>query len=354
MATLATCFVTCAGLPEVVWLPSSTTSSGATISTSVPVGAQIAYATTHTNYFGATGCTMKSLVKPTPSSSGQPPNAVPCTLPASISGSKYQITPVVYVPNSSAPKYHTCDPVAASVANAQNFRFVCSTLAGKDLNNGQNTLLWNTPRGAPISMATRRLMKGPLSSTPLYILNPAKATTTTTPTTYKYITSTWNSTYTQPTKTDMIRITTATVTTFCTATTTVTVSGRPGNITARHEDWAQEPSLTVLPFDEYQIPDASFVDSNIPESELEIREVEAPPELPMRIKRAPTLGKPDAIYPPYANNTIFVSSIHTSTITLTDTKRFTLTASPGTVTRTTSVALITQEIITVTKTVTKA
>lgn len=43
------------------------------------------------------------------------------------------------------------------------------------------------------------------------------------------------------------------------------------------------------------------------------------PDLPMRIKRAVTIGRPDETYPPYRTATVYVRSIFTSTITSTKT-----------------------------------
>ena len=141
---VATCWLVIPALPSV-----TTVSSAGSIVSKMPT---FAYDPSHTNYFGGTSIKLLSLGQPTPYT-GQAYSTVKCTVPASIAGKAYAVTPIVYVPRSVSSKFvsrdqYTCDPIPAASINAGNIKFGCTGLPGKSMGNGAHTIGWITPSGA--------------------------------------------------------------------------------------------------------------------------------------------------------------------------------------------------------------
>ncbi|KAG7284390.1 hypothetical protein NEMBOFW57_010763 [Staphylotrichum longicolle] len=152
------------------------------------VPATLAYAPTNTNYFGVVTAT------------GPASATAPCTLPLSVSGKAYAVTPVVYVPRAAPGNIYpweygkldnyTCDPIPAASINKGNFQFACKSLRGKDMGQGFHIISWNLPTAAGISIKPYNFIAYPPTSTPKYVVNTAKAKTTLVPTTNAVVTTT--------------------------------------------------------------------------------------------------------------------------------------------------------------------
>ncbi|KAL2125939.1 hypothetical protein VTI74DRAFT_2183 [Chaetomium olivicolor] len=300
------------------------------IESGYPVPATLAYAPTNTNYFGGISCGLSSLVTTT-----WPATATAqCTLPPSVSGKAYSVTPVVYVPRTVSGNIYpwqygkldnyTCDPIPAASINKGNFQFACKSLRGKDMGQGFHTISWNLPTAAGISIEPYNFIAYPPTSTPKYVVNTAKAKTALVPTTSAVVTTTRTVT---EVRTVTVRVTTRTTTCFYTVTATPPpVSGRRlgradssnlqlgPRVPVRRAGGAdvQPGSDSVFNVDFDAGHDRSHDDhgtNNNTDMVMELKERAA--------SAAPTIGKPDFTYPPYGVTTIYVRSISTSLYTVT-------------------------------------
>ncbi|KAK4031358.1 hypothetical protein C8A01DRAFT_21401 [Parachaetomium inaequale] len=321
---LPTCFVNIPALPTALY-------SGALVAQP-----WFAYAPTHTNYFGATSCGLSSYVKPTPSTAYQPSSTAPCTLPPSVSGSTYSVTPVIYVPRttSSTLTYapYTCDAIPAASINKGNFKFACKGLRGKDVGYGLHTISWSLPTDAgsiqPVTFWAR-----PPTSTPKYVVNTALARTTLVPVTSVTVHATRTETMTPV---SYVRIPTATSTYTCFVTVTATPVASPplrhnGNDTRTDSDPEIFVSDSVVAHDDGN-GNGNNDDTTEPDTEI--------------AAATPTIGRPDYTYPPYGVTTIYVKSFSTRTTTWFDTVYKTAPA----ITSTTSYLSYTVATVTVTRT----
>ncbi|KAK3293839.1 uncharacterized protein B0H64DRAFT_433137 [Chaetomium fimeti] len=286
-----TCFLTIPALATTV------------IESGYRVPATLAYAPTNTDYFGATSCGLSSLVTTT----WPPTEKARCTLPPSVSGQAYSVTPVVYVPRA-APGHtepwdyskldnYTCDPISPASINKGSFQFACKDLRGKDMGQGFHTISWVLPTAVGISISTYHFNAYPPISTPTYVVNTAKAKTTLVPTTSAVVTTTRTVT---AVSTVTVRTTTRTTTCFYTA--TVTPTPTPPPVSGRGV--GRPGSSNPQPDSDSELP---ISDSESAVMDLKERAVSA----------APTIGKPDVTYPPYGVTTIYVKSISTSLYTIT-------------------------------------
>ncbi|KAK4031173.1 hypothetical protein C8A01DRAFT_21577 [Parachaetomium inaequale] len=294
---LPTCFISIPALPDIV-----------TVST-YPVQPLFAYAPTNTNYFGGTSCGLSSLVTPTLYS--LPTQTVKCTLPASVSGKAYSVTPVIWVPRTVSKSVYvnnpyTCDPIPAASINKGNFKFACKSLLGKDMGKGDHTISWKLPTAAG-SIRPFTFYACPPTSTPKYVVNTALAKTTLVPTTHAYVTTTSTMTVGSTTT-----VTVPTRTSTCFYTVTVAPPLGPHVRRAGGAD-VQPSSDTELPASDSVVVDVDAGHNLAHVSHGTDNSTDIVMDLKERAASAtPTIGKPDFTYPPYGVTTIYVKSISTS------------------------------------------
>ncbi|KAH6651261.1 hypothetical protein F5144DRAFT_503846 [Chaetomium tenue] len=282
---LPTCFVVIPALPSIVTLPKGSDR------------ATFAYAPTHTDYVGATLCGLSSTVTKTPFVWDEPTLKAKCSLPASVSGKAYFVTPVIFVPRSvsSTPRhtFYDCDPIPAASMNKGDFPFACKSLLGKDMGTGYHTISWMLPTAAGIFIRPFTFHVTTPTSTPEYVINTSLAMTTLVPRTEVV------ATVTTPTTWTAASTTTVTIYTYTyTCTVTVTVTPMPGPRLRRAEadvNLQPDPKL-ALPTDTDNSADTAM-------------------DLERRAAATPKMGKPDFTYPPFGVTTIYVKSISTSTYT---------------------------------------
>ncbi|KAH6632511.1 hypothetical protein F5144DRAFT_534085 [Chaetomium tenue] len=266
------------------------------------VPATLAYAPTNTNYFGATACGLNSLT-----STSYPATTAKCTLPASVSGKAYSVTPVVYVPRATPGVIdlfqrpmrvdnYTCDPIPVASMNNGNFQFSCKNLRGKDMGQGHHSISWILPAAAGVAINTYGFIAYQPISTPTYVVNSAKATTNLVPTTNGVTTYTRSFT---DTKTVRVTVTTGTTTTTC----TYTVRATATPVSGRHLARADGSNLQLGS----RIPVRHAGGADVQPAKLKERAASV----------TPAIGKPDFVYPPYGKTTIYVKSISTSLYTIT-------------------------------------
>jgi hypothetical protein len=229
------------------------------------------------------------VVTPTPSTLYQPVSTAKCTLPASVSGKPYAVTPVVYVTrtvsNTLRRTPYTCDPIPAASINKGNFQFACKTLRGKDLGFGGHTVSWVLPTAASASVYIKpyTFTARPPTTTTKYVANKTRATNGLIPMTVVTVAVTSSTTKTIP-STSTVWVPTSTSTCFK----TVTVTPVPAP-PLRRAELRPDPEL--------------------------LRKGWTPVTRVLSAARTPKIGRPDATYPPYPVTTIYVRSIYTSTYT---------------------------------------
>ncbi|KAK5657162.1 hypothetical protein OQA88_3219 [Cercophora sp. LCS_1] len=322
MVSLKTCLVNIPAIPNLI-----TVSGRQEIAT-------FAYAPTNTNYFGrmlndnAIGVAAPTRIEGYTTTT--------CTLPASISGKAYSVTPVVVF--AKAGSYSTttrkCDPVPVASINKGNFQFACKTVTAKTLESGWHTISWQVPAAASVSIIHNLFPVVQPSTTPVYVVSPARASTTLVPTTAKGVDVTVSTTRTLQTTTSYVRIVTSTST--CSVTTTVTPPTVPLRRRQVHDT---KPSV------DHNHDDGDDDDDDAKHSEMAV-------DLKRRAAATPTLAKIDYTYPPYGKTTIYVRSMSTSTYTVW--KFTTSTVTPSPVVMTTSVQDWTIHTVTVTRTPTSS
>jgi hypothetical protein len=224
----------------------------------------------------------------TPTVYGSPLATAKCTLPASVSGKPYAVTPVVYVPKSNElwPTPYTCDPIPAASINKGNFQVACKTLRGGDLGRGYHAISWVLPTAASVQIMPYTFTAAPPSTTTKYVANKSRATDGLIPMTRVTVTRSSSTTYTVP-STSTVRVATSTSTCFAT--------------------------VTVTPVSAPRLRRAEIR----PDPELLLKERAPAWTRKMSAARTPVIGRPDATYPPYPTTTIYVRSIYTSTHTTT-------------------------------------
>ena len=301
---LPICFINIPALPSIVTLSGD------------PVQARLAYAPTNTNYIGGTSCglssgqfhlfsleTCQSLTCSTVTSATPwaPTSTVKCTLPASVSGKAYSLTPVIHVPRSVSSlggivreTAYTCDPIPAASINKGNFQFACKSLRGKDIGDGFHTISWNLPTAAGITIRPYTFNAGLPTSTPTYVVNPALAKTTLVPNTDAFVTVTTSSTKTVLVSTSIVRVATGTSTCFTTVTVAPPVSGRR----LRRANGAnfQADAGHGFAHGDHGNDDGTDIVMDLNERAAAV---------------TPTIGKPDFTYPPFGITTIYVKSMST-------------------------------------------
>ncbi|KAK4233057.1 hypothetical protein C8A03DRAFT_39260 [Achaetomium macrosporum] len=289
-------------------LPSSINWSG------YPVQARLAYAPTNTNYIGGTSCGLSSLTSTAP---WAPTSTVKCTLPASVSGKAYSLTPVVHVPRSVSSlggivreTAYTCDPIPAASINKGNFQFACKSLRGKDVGDGFHTISWKLPTAAGITIRPYTFNAGLPTSTPTYVVNPALAKTTLIPKTDAYVTVTTSSTKTLLVSTSTVRVATGTSTCFTTVTVAPPVSGRRlrraggANLQPDSDPELLESDSVVIDVDAgHDLARDDHGNDDGTDIVMDLNERAA--------AATPTIGKPDFTYPPFGITTIYVKSMST-------------------------------------------
>ncbi|KAK4201054.1 hypothetical protein QBC40DRAFT_339438 [Triangularia verruculosa] len=331
------------------------------------VQATLAYAPTNTNYFGATSCGLSSLVTTPTRATAQ------CTLPASVSGKAYSVTPVVYVPRNAPPNgwpweygkldNYTCDPIPVASINKGKFQFACKGLRGKDMGTGYHTISWALPTAAGISIMPYQFIAYPPTSTPKYVVNTAKATTKLVPTTSAAVTSTLTRT---ELSTVTVKVTTGTTTYFYTVAATASpVSGRrlvrddsPNFQLGPRIPVRRAGDADVQPVSQPELPTSDSViiadldaGHDSAHGDHDTNNTDVVVALKARATSAtPTIGKPDFTYPPYGASTIYVKSISTSIYTIT---RY-ATSVPASPVMTTTCSVASEVFSTVTVTVTPA
>ncbi|EAQ93761.1 predicted protein [Chaetomium globosum CBS 148.51] len=324
---LPECFVDIPALPNIVSLSGT------------PVAALLAYAPTHTDYVGGTSCGLSSYVTTTPYTPYQRTSIATCSLPSSVSGKPYSVTPVVFitrtVSSTTRRTLYSCDPIPAASINKGNFDFACKSLLGKDVGAGIHSISWYLPTAAGISIWPYTFDVILPKSTPTYVINTALATTTLVPTTEVYVDATTSITRTVA-STSTVTVPTATSTCFV----TVTVTQVPGprlRRTGVDANLKPDPASTV--------PDSAIVDAddNVGNS------ADAIVGLEQRASARPKIGKPDFTYPPYGVTTIYVTNMSTDIYTYLYVSTFYETA-PDVTTTTTSCLVTTTSTITVTAT----
>ena len=342
---LPICFINIPALPTTVSL------SG------YPVQARLAYAPTNTNYIGGTSCglsscqfrpcsveTRSSLTSSTVTSATPwaPTSTVKCTLPASVSGKAYSLTPVIHVPRSVSSlggivreTAYTCDPIPAASINKGNFQFACKSLRGKDVGDGFHTISWNLPTAAGITIRPYTFNAGLPTSTPTYVVNPALAKTTLIPTTDAFVTVTTSSTKTVLVSTSTVRVATGTSTCFTTVTVAPPVSGRRLRRAAGAN--LQADSVVIDVDARHDLAHGDHGNDDGTDIVMDLNERAA--------AVTPTIGKPDFTYPPFGITTIYVKSMSTYTWTYRDVRVSTFYESA--VTTTTSILAWTTSTVTV-------
>jgi len=350
---LPTCFV------HIPAMPSSVTTSGSV------VGAELAYATTNTNYFGATSCGLSSLITPTPSTLSQPLSTVKCALPALISGKAYSVTPVVYVTvrissTILTPSPYTCDPVAATAINKGNFQFICKGLRNKDLGVGYQWINWRVPAAASVSIKGNTFLARRPTSTVKYVVNPSLAKSTSVPTTAVFVYPSTTITKTLA-STSTVRVITGTTT--CISTVTVTVAPPPrrraggANLPRDLPELlpASDSAAAAADADAGHDPahDNHGNDDGADTGVVDLKE-RAATSIPVRVMKAaaaPTIiGKPDFVYPPYGVTTVYIKSWSTTTYTMFQVSWYYTSGPPVT----TTISYLTNTQTTVTVTTTRA
>ena len=267
----------------------------------------------------------------------QPSTSAKCTLPASVSGKAYSVTPVIWVPRTVSSTAHTtsysCDPIPAASINKGNFQFACKSLLGKDVGTGVHTISWNLPTAAGISIEPYYFNAGPPTSTPVYVVNTALASTTLVPTTVARLDATTPSTKT------LVSTSTRTATSTCLVTVTVApVSGPP---LRRAGSANLQPDAELLESDSVAVDvdtgyDLAHENGNDDSTDMvmDLKERAAALRTPAQLAASdrarlaaaqlatlraaslqpatPTIGKPDFTYPPYSMPTVYVKSLTTS------------------------------------------
>ncbi len=274
-----------------------------------------------------------------------------CTLPPSVSGKAYSVTPVVYVPRTTpgisdpwkSPMKvdnYTCDPIPVASINKGNFQFACKSLRGKDMGAGHHTISWILPTAAGISIDYYHFVAYPPTSTPKYVVNTAKAKTTLVPTTSAVVTTTRT-----VTEVRTVTVTSLTRTTTC----FYTVTATPPPVSGRRLGRADSSNLRLGPRvpvrraggadgqpDSDPEPPTSDSASNVDvdaghdgahhdhgtkknntDVVMDLKERAAAAIITRVAAATPTIGKPDFTYPPYGVTTIYVKSISTSFYTIT-------------------------------------
>ncbi|KAH8889469.1 hypothetical protein GQ53DRAFT_690021 [Thozetella sp. PMI_491] len=295
---LLTCFVTIPALPRVVTISSTTTTI-----------AELAYASTNTNYFGVTSCSLSTC---------DPSSWAKCTIAPSISGKAYSITPMVTLSQWSTLPSQTylyadvykCDPIPAASINAGNWKVACPSLPASSMGRGYQTINFVAPTGADVSIAGYMFYMTSAKTTPVYVINTALAKTTMVPETIVFYTATTSSTRTLPVSTSLVQIATGTRTWTCTTTVKVTASTT-----------TTPPPAPLIVGTPKRLGGTA---SPVPTALLKLKE---------RAVATPTIAHPDYTYPPYGSTTIYVNSISTSTCTHLIVSQFTLTPPPVTSTR---------------------
>jgi hypothetical protein len=230
---------------------------------------------------------------------------------------------------------YTCDPIPATSINKGNFNFACKTLRGKDVVHGIQTISWLLPKAASVSIKPHIFFALRPTSTPKYVVDTSRATTTLIPNTVEYVYATTSITRDMaPTKT--VRVTTGTST--CYVTVTVTAAPVSGPRRRRAGGANLPPDLELLPGPGSAAADADAGNDpahddngndNNTDTGLDLKE-RAVATRPAGagdwrvvkgagnrwMQGTPTIGKPDFIYPPYGVNTIYVKSISTRTHTM--------------------------------------
>jgi hypothetical protein len=219
------------------------------------------------------------------------------------------VTPVViFTKANSFSTTRKCDPVPVASINKGNFQFACKTVAANTLEPGWHTISWQVPAAAGVSVIYNLFPIVKPSSTPVYVVSPARASTTLIPTTAVSVTSTSTRTYTISTPTSYVRIVTSTSTCFVTV--TVAPSAAPLLRRQNHDMVPNSSTEHALPDINPQhdlLPPASAATDNQPDN--------MPIDLLKGRAATPTLAKIDFTYPPYGRTTIYVKSISTSTCT---------------------------------------
>ena len=234
-------------------------------------------------------------VTPTPSTLYQTPSTAKCTLPASVSGKAYSVTPVVYI--SRTP--HTCDPIPATSINKGNFQFACKTLRGKDVGYGSHTISW-LPTTGSVYIKPYTFVAHPPTSTTKYVVNKTRATNGLVPMTVVTVTATSSTTKDWP-STSTVRVPTSTSTCFVTVTVTPTpVSGPPLR------------RANLRPNAESLLPRAVVADGL---ARVKANDKRVAVTRNMAAAATVKIGRPDFTYPPLPVTTIYVKSIYTSTYT---------------------------------------
>ncbi|KAH6855475.1 hypothetical protein B0I37DRAFT_389080 [Chaetomium sp. MPI-CAGE-AT-0009] len=289
---LPICFINIPALPSYINLSGD------------PVQARLAYAPTNTNYIGGTSCGLSSLTSTTP---WAPTSTVKCTLPSSVSGKAYSVTPVIHVPRSVSSlggivrqTAYTCDPIPVASINKGNFQFACKSLRGKNVGDGFHTISWKLPTAAGVTIRPYTFNAGLPTSTPTYVVNPTRAKTTLIPKTDAYVTVTTSSTKTLSVSTSTVKVATGTSTCFTTVTVAPPVSGRR----LRRAGGANlEPDSFVVGVDAGTDVDHDDHGNDNIDMVMDLNERAA--------VATPTIGKPDFTYPPFGVTTIYVKSMST-------------------------------------------
>jgi len=217
------------------------------------------------------------------------------------------VTPVVvFTKAGSFSTTRKCDPVPVASINKGSFQFACKTVTANTLEPGWHTISWQVPAAAGVSVIYNLFPIVKPSSTPVYVVSPARASTTLVPTTAVGVTSTSTRTYTIPTPTSYVRIVTSTSTCFV----TVTVAPSAAPLLRRQKPSTEHSLPDIDPQHDPQhnlLPPSSAATDNQPDN--------MPIDLLKGRAATPTLAKIDFTYPPYGRTTIYVKSISTSTCT---------------------------------------
>ena len=263
-----------------------------------------------------------TVVTTTPYTPYQRTSTAKCTLPASVSGKAYSVTPVVFVPRtvSSTPRKvaYNCDPIPAASINKGNFQFACKSLLGKDVGDGIHTISWVLPTAAGISIEPYTFDACPPSSRPTYVVNTALAKTTLLPKTVVYV-DVWTTTTRASTTTVSITSTSTCFVTSTAAPVPVARFRRAGGVDLQRDPESLLSDSAVVDADAE--PDLAHDGGNGSSTSVfvDLKERAAAKTTVTRIMHAAakpvTIGKPDFTYPPYGVTTVYVKSISTSTWT---------------------------------------
>lgn len=231
------------------------------------------------------------------------------------------MTPVVYVPRSVSSlnglvreTAYTCNPIPAASINKGNFQFACKSLRGKDVGDGIHTISWKLPTAAGITIEPYTFNAGLPTSTPTYVVNPARAKTTLIPMTDAFVTVTTSSTQTLSVSTSTVRVATGTSTCFTTVTVAPPVSGRRlrraggANPQPDSDPESLESDSIVIDVDAgHKLAHDGHGKDHGTDVVMDLNERAA--------TATPTIGKPDFTYPPFGITTIYVKSMSTYTWT---------------------------------------